>query len=313
MKLFENLTSLEMGFSAVFYWMLALAFLVILTTVALKMYLKKQQDSDLSAKHAGKKWKSPITRAGTYPEVNAFKFSGPLTTFGVAIALAATLVSFGATSYEQDVFIPDDALALDEEMEIEPPRTAEPPPPPPPPPPPVIEEVPEEEIEEEDDIEFEDTDIDEDEIIEDIPDEVQEEEEEVEVVEVEEEEEDEIFMIVEQSPRFPGCEDMGGSKDELEACATKKMLEYIYGNLKYPAIARENGIEGQVVIQFVVAKDGKIEDIDLVRNLEGGCGEAAMKVVRGMNSLPQRWTPGKQQGRNVKVKYTLPVKFKLEG
>jgi protein TonB len=308
----DKLANLELSVSAVLFCIFGILLIVGLTILGLYLYLSSKSKSDLAAKYQGKKMKSPIVAAGQYPDVNPFRWRGTLVSFGVALALLTTLVSFGATQYDEQVFIPDDALALDEELEIEPPRTTEPPPPPPPPPPPVIEEVAEEELEEEDDIEFTDEDIDEDEVIEEIVEE-EVEEEEVEVVEVEEEEEEEIFMIVEQSPRFPGCEDMDGSKEEKEACAQKKMLEYIYGNLKYPAIARENGIEGQVVIQFVVDKDGSINDINLVRNLEGGCGEAALKVVKGMNNLPQKWTPGKQRGRAVKVKYTLPVKFKLEG
>ena len=60
--------------------------------------------------------------------------------------------------------------------------------------------------------------------------------------------EEEIFMIVEQSPRFPGCEDMEGSKEEKESCAQKRMNEFIYENLEYPEEARKNGVEGQVVI-----------------------------------------------------------------
>lgn len=304
---------LEMKFSSVGWSILALAVLILLVTIGLKYYLKSKGDSNLTEKYKDKKWKSPLNEHGQYPDVNAFRFTGWLTKFGSALALAATLFMFSATTYDKVINIPDGAMELEEEIEVEPPRTAEPPPPPPPPPPPVIEEVPEEEIEEEDEPEFLDQDVEEEDIMEELP-------------EVEEEappppppppppapEEEEVFMIVEQSPRFPGCEDLSGSKEEKEACAQKKMLEYIYGNLKYPAIARENGIEGQVVIQFVVAKDGSIEDINLVRDLEGGCGEAALKIVRGMNSLPQKWTPGKQRGRAVKVKYTLPVKFKLEG
>lgn len=310
--MFEKLGSLENSFGTVGIVMLVLFLLVIATAIGLRYYLKAQSEKDLTGKYKGKKWASPLDAHGQYPDVNSFKFSGMLTKFGGAIALAAVLFAFSATSFEKEVYIPDGALELDEEIEVEPPRTAEPPPPPPPPPPPVIEEVPEEEIEEEDEPEFLDQDVEEETIMEELP-------------EVEDAppppppppppapEEEEVFMIVEQSPRFPGCEDMSGSKEEKEACAQKKMLEYIYGNLKYPAIARENGIEGQVVIQFVVAKDGSIEDIQLVRDLEGGCGEAAVKIVRGMNNLPQKWTPGKQRGRPVKVKYTLPVKFKLEG
>ena len=303
---------LEMNFALVGWCLLGLAALVLLVIFGLKYYINSRANSDLTGKYRDKKWKSPLDAHGQYPDVDVFRFTSPLTKFGAAFALAATLFAFSATTYDKVVNIPDGALELEEEMEIEPPRTAEPPPPPPPPPPPVIEEVPEEEIEEEDEPEFVDQDVEEETIMEELP-------------EVEEAppppppppppapEEEEVFMIVEQNPRFPGCEDMSGSKEEKEACATKKMLEYIYGNLKYPAIARENGIEGQVVIQFVVDKDGTIDDIKLVRDLEGGCGEAALKVVNGMNSLPQKWTPGKQRGRAVKVKYTLPVKFKLEG
>lgn len=309
----ETLGSLEFGFKSVGIAMLVLLLLVILTIIGLKYYLQAQANQDLTSKYQGKKWKSPLDAHGKYPDVNSFRFSGLLTKLGGALALAAVLFAFSATTFEKEVYIPDGALDMDEEIEVEPPRTAEPPPPPPPPPPPVIEEVPEEELLEEDEPEFLDQDVEEEDVMEELPEVVEEAPPPPPPPPPPAPEEEEVFMIVEQSPRFPGCEDMSGSKEEKEACAQKKMLEYIYGNLKYPAIARENGIEGQVVIQFVVAKDGSIEDIQLVRDLEGGCGEAAVKVVRGMNSLPQKWTPGKQRGRPVKVKYTLPVKFKLEG
>lgn len=113
-------------------------------------------------------------------------------------------------------------------------------------------------------------------------------------------------------PRFPGCEDMKGSDAEKEECAKKKLLEFIYGNLKYPAIARENGVEGNVVIQFVVDKDGSVKDINIVRDIGAGCGTAAQTAVESMNNMGKKWTPGKQLGRPVKVLYTLPIKFKLE-
>jgi protein TonB len=307
--MFENL---ELSGSAVGIAFLLLTLLTIGIILAFKSYFKKKSQSNLTETYADKKWSSPLKARTKYPDVDSFSFTGPFLRYGLMAAMAATLFAFAWTQKDPTIYIPDDALALDEEIEVEPPRTAEPPPPPPPPPPPVIEEVPDEEILDEEQPEFEDQSLD--------------AEEEVMVEEKREEapppppppppkppKEDKIFSVVEQMPRFPGCEDMSGSKEEKEACATKKMLEYIYSNLKYPAIARENGIEGQVVIQFVVAKDGSIEDIQLVRDLEGGCGEAAVKIVNGMNSLPQKWTPGKQRGRPVKVKYTLPVKFKLEG
>ncbi|MDX1701517.1 MAG: energy transducer TonB, partial [Melioribacteraceae bacterium] len=65
--------------------------------------------------------------------------------------------------------------------------------------------------------------------------------------------------------------------------------------------------------QFVVGKAGAIEEAKIVRDIGAGCGTEALKVVNGMNNLPQKWTPGKQRGRSVKVLYTLPVRFKLEG
>jgi protein TonB len=125
----------------------------------------------------------------------------------------------------------------------------------------------------------------------------------------EEPKEAEIFKVVEQMPRFPGCEDQGPEKEE---CAKTKMLQYIYENLKYPAIAKENGVEGMAVLQFVVTETGKVDDVKIVRDIGAGCGDAGKKVVEAMNNLPERWTPGKQSGRPVKVLYTLPIKFKLE-
>ena len=107
---------------------------------------------------------------------------------------------------------------------------------------------------------------------------------------------------------FPGCEDQGLGKDEMKACAEKKMLEYIYGNVKYPAIARENGVEGKAIISFVVERDGSITDAKVLRGPAAGISEEALRVV---NSFP-KWIPGKQRGNAVRVAFTLPVVFKLE-
>ncbi|MFZ1457552.1 MAG: TonB family protein, partial [Saprospiraceae bacterium] len=122
----------------------------------------------------------------------------------------------------------------------------------------------------------------------------------------------EIFKVVDQMPRFPGCEDqaVGHERDD---CAKTKMLEYIYQNLKYPQEARKNNVEGQVVLQFVVEKDGRLNDIKVVRDIGAGCGIAASQVIESMNTMKSRWIPGKQSGKSVNVLYTLPIKFKLEG
>ena len=111
---------------------------------------------------------------------------------------------------------------------------------------------------------------------------------------LEEPAEEEPFTFVEQMPSFP---------DGQEA-----MYKYIYEHIKYPAIARENGISGQVVVQFVVSKEGEIQKARVVRPLGGGCSEEALRVVNGM----PRWKPGKHNGRAVPVTFTLPIKFVLQ-
>lgn len=102
-----------------------------------------------------------------------------------------------------------------------------------------------------------------------------------------------VFTVVEEMPTFPGGDE--------------KLFEYIQKNIKYPAIARENGISGRVYLTFVVDKEGRIKDVRLLRGIGGGCDEEAMRVVR---SMPD-WKPGRQNGRSVQVQYNLPVNFTL--
>lgn len=132
------------------------------------------------------------------------------------------------------------------------------------------------------------------------------------VLTIEESDEEEIVVIAEQMPRFPGCEDLELNSKDKYACSKKTLMEYIYSELDYPRIALENGIEGLVVLQFVVDKDGSIKDITVKRDIGGGCGRAAEKVVKNMNKLDDRWNPGRQRGKPVKVLFTLPVKFKID-
>ncbi len=108
------------------------------------------------------------------------------------------------------------------------------------------------------------------------------------------EDKDEPFLIVEQNPEFP---------DGLKA-----MYKFMSNNIKYPTIARENGIEGTVYVGFVVGKDGAIRDIAVRRGIGGGCNEEAVRVIQMM----PKWKPGKQNGKAVSVAYTMPVKFTLE-
>lgn len=123
---------------------------------------------------------------------------------------------------------------------------------------------------------------------------------------------DETFKVVDEMPRFPGCEMLKANAEVINKCAQEKMLQFIYKNVVYPAEAREQGVEGMAVVQFVIGKKGLVQDIKLVRDPGAGTGAAAVAVVEAMNKMPERWIPGKQRGEYVKVLYTLPIKFKLD-
>ncbi len=124
-------------------------------------------------------------------------------------------------------------------------------------------------------------------------------------------EESPLWVVAEDMPRFPGCES-GGSKKEKEACAQEKLLAFIYSHIQYPGIASKNGIEGTTVISFVIEKDGSVRLAKVVREIGGGCGQEALRVVELMNANGLKWTPGRQQGKPVRVQFNLPVKFKLK-
>lgn len=117
---------------------------------------------------------------------------------------------------------------------------------------------------------------------------------------------------VEEMPRFPGCEEIE-DREKRKSCAQAELLKYIYVNIKYPTIARENGVEGTVVVSFVVERNGSISNIRLARDIGGGCGEESIRVVEQMQTQNIRWAPGKMYGEAVRVKFFLPIKFKLEG
>ena len=107
------------------------------------------------------------------------------------------------------------------------------------------------------------------------------------------EEENKVFDVVEQMPSFPG--------------GNAALMNYLGQNIKYPVIAEENGIQGRVVVQFVVGKDGHISDVRVAKSVDPSLDKEAVRVVRSM----PRWIPGKQNGQAVTVRYTLPVTFRL--
>jgi len=123
----------------------------------------------------------------------------------------------------------------------------------------------------------------------------------------------EIFKVVETMPRFPGCEMMDISDSEKENCGKEKMLQFIYRNLRYPTLGINNNVEGMAVVQFVILEDGSVADVGLIRDPGDRLGNSAIWIVNRMNYICDKWIPGNQDGKDVTVDFTLPIRFKLEG
>ncbi len=296
----------------------AVVLLIIASLITLgKRYFRSKADSNLTEKYKEKQWSSPLEARNKYPDVDVFSYRDTVFRLSLAMVMVLIIGFFNLTTEIEKVEIPDGAaLLLTSDIEMELPRTQEAPPPPPPPPPPVIQEIPEGVMTDVEDVDFVDQSVDANTEVFNVPAPVTTHSEERKAVAPPPppppaQEEEEIFKVVEEAPRFPGCEDLA-SIQEKQNCANKKLLEFIYANIEYPAIARENNIEGTVVVRFVVDKDGKVNDAQVVREIGGGCGEEALRVVKKMNEMPARWSPGKQRGRPVKVYFTLPVKFILK-
>ena len=103
-----------------------------------------------------------------------------------------------------------------------------------------------------------------------------------------------IFEVVENMPDFPGGQ--------------AALMQYLAKNIKYPTIAQENGTQGRVIVQFVVNKDGSIVDAKVVRSVDPFLDKEALRVI---NTMP-KWKPGMQRGKPVRVKFTVPVMFRLQ-
>lgn len=114
------------------------------------------------------------------------------------------------------------------------------------------------------------------------------------VHEEEEESAQPIFTVVEKMPDFPGGQ--------------TALLQYLSKSIKYPVIAQENGIQGRVTCSFVVNRDGSIVDAQVLRGVDPSLDKEALRVI---NSMP-KWKPGEQRGKPVRVKYTVPVTFRLQ-
>ena len=107
-------------------------------------------------------------------------------------------------------------------------------------------------------------------------------------------EDNKIFEVVEQNPTFPG--------------GTAALMSWLSQNIKYPVIAAENGVKGRVIVQFVVEKDGSITDVVVVKSVDPSLDKEATRVIKNM----PHWIPGRQNGSPVRVRFTVPVSFKLQ-
>ena len=103
-----------------------------------------------------------------------------------------------------------------------------------------------------------------------------------------------VFDVVEEMPSFPGGQ--------------AALMSFLSSNIKYPVVAQENGVQGRVIVGFVVERDGSITDVKVMRSVDPSLDREAQRVVKAM----PRWKPGKQNGSAVRVKYTVPVVFRLQ-
>ena len=208
---------------------------------------------------------------------------------GLVVVMVAALVAFNVKSYDQEQVEVTQRTAIDEieDLVIQT-QQEELPPPPPPEAPEVTTElnIIEDDAESSNEIGIVNAEVtDNTQNIEITPVVVEQEEEEDEQV---------IFQVVENDPEFPGG---------IEA-----MYKFLAQNIKYPQLARENNITGRVYVTFVVEKDGSVSGVTVLRDIGGGCGAEAVRVVKSM----PKWTPGKQRGKAVRVQYNLPVNFNLQ-
>ena len=223
------------------------------------------------------------------PKADLEKRRGMYLEIGLVVILAAALVAFNVRSYDNEVKEVSQRTAASEIDDViiqtKPEET--------PPPPPEEPEVVTTDLKIVDD----DADIKNEVGLIDASDNASKAQEEFVPVEVKEEvqeEEEEIFITVEEDPEFPGG---------LEALG-----KYLSENIKYPQLAKENNITGRVYVTFVVEKNGTVANVKVLRDIGGGCGAEAVRVVKTM----PKWKPGKQRGQAVRTQFNLPVGFYLQ-
>lgn len=220
------------------------------------------------------------------PKANLEKWKGMFLEVGLVAALTGALVAFNWKSYDTEVQEFSTRTVVEEVEEVVL-QTQEDQPEPEPPEAPEITtefEVVDDNKEIENELHVDMNDNANTQVVEFTP---------VETTEEDVEKEEEIFVFVEEQPSFPGGDE--------------ELYKFLAENIQYPALARENNVEGKVFVQFVVEKNGSITQVKLVKDIGSGCGQEAMRVVKSM----PKWKPGKQRGTAVRSQFTLPIRFKL--
>ncbi len=117
-----------------------------------------------------------------------------------------------------------------------------------------------------------------------------------------------VFRKPTEIAYFSKCEDDSASLDEHRECSNLSLLRFVYGHLKYPPTARNDRIQGRVTVQFDISNTGEVLNPRVIKDIGGGCGEAALDVV----ALMESWIPAQKDGQRIYSQFTLPVVFKLE-
>lgn len=220
------------------------------------------------------------------PKANLEKWRLIFLQIGIVLALGIVLLAFEWNTTDESAASLGTLEKADMEEELIPiTRPKEPPPPPPPPKPQVVEKllIVDDKKELNEQLKAMNTDIDIDDVI--------------EIVHLEPEPEKEdpvIFNTAEEMPSFPGGE--------------RELLKWIAGNVNYPAVARENDIQGKVFIRFVVTDRGTVDKVSLLRGVHPVLDNEAIRVVKKM----PKWKPGRHRGVPVNVWFTVPIFFKLQ-
>ena len=116
-----------------------------------------------------------------------------------------------------------------------------------------------------------------------------------------EQEDRRIYNIADETPYFSKCKDI--------ECSKAAINQFLAEHLNYPSIAKEDGIEGVVLLSFIVNKNGTVQDIKILKDIGHGFGKEAVRVIQLMGKKGIIWTPGKKEGKPIRFKYHLPVRF----